>query len=101
MICSRALRRTFLAMLVLVLGTVSSSHAADPPVLLVFGDSVSAGYGLPPGKGWVALLAERLKAEGHSYTVVNGSVSGDTTAGGRGARHCRLIPARRWRVGVP
>ncbi len=81
---TRALCRTILALLVLGLLSAGPSRAAGPaPVLLVFGDSISAGYGLPPGKGWVSLLAERLKAEGYSYTVVNGSVSGDTTAGGR------------------
>ena len=53
------------------------------PVLLVVGDSISAGYGLPAGKVWVDLLAERLKAEGYRYRVVNASITGDTTAGGR------------------
>ena len=53
------------------------------PVLLVIGDSISAGYGLPAGKVWVDLLAERLKAEGYRYRVVNASITGDTTAGGR------------------
>src|SRR6185295_11303263 len=53
------------------------------PVILVVGDSVSAGYGLPGGKVWVDLLAQRLKADGYRYRVVNASVSGDTTAGGR------------------
>ncbi|MFD2110292.1 arylesterase [Thiorhodococcus fuscus] len=55
---------------------------AKPPVVLVLGDSLSAGYGLAPGEGWVSLLAERLKADGRAQTVVNASVSGDTTAGG-------------------
>lgn len=53
------------------------------PVLLVIGDSISAGYGLPAGKVWVDLLAARLKAEGYRYRVVNASITGDTTAGGR------------------
>lgn len=55
---------------------------AKPPVVLVLGDSLSAGYGLGPGEGWVTLLAERLKAGGRPQQVVNASVSGDTTAGG-------------------
>jgi acyl-CoA thioesterase-1 len=80
----RDICRNILASLLLVIGIVSSGASVGaPPVLLVFGDSISAGYGLPPGKGWVSLLAERMKAEGYAYTVVNGSVSGDTTAGGR------------------
>jgi acyl-CoA thioesterase-1 len=52
-------------------------------VILVVGDSVSAGYGLAGGQGWVALLAKRLQDAGRRYTVVNASISGDTTAGGR------------------
>jgi len=53
------------------------------PVLLVVGDSISAGYGLPAGAGWVDLLAARLKERGYPQRVVNASISGDTTAGGR------------------
>ena len=53
------------------------------PVLLVVGDSISAGYGLPAGVGWVDLLAARLKERGYPQRVVNASISGDTTAGGR------------------
>lgn len=62
------------------------------PVLLVVGDSISAGYGLPAGKVWVDLLAARLKAEGYRYRVVNASITGDTTAGGR-ARITPLLVA--------
>ncbi|HSV18574.1 MAG TPA: arylesterase [Casimicrobiaceae bacterium] len=58
-------------------------HAAGAPVLLVLGDSISAGYGLGAGQGWVHLLEERLRKEGYPYQVVNASISGDTTAGGR------------------
>lgn len=53
------------------------------PVILVVGDSISAGYGLEAGQGWVALLAARLQTEGYRERVVNASISGDTTAGGR------------------
>lgn len=53
------------------------------PVVLVVGDSISAGYGLPGGTVWVELLAARLKAGSYRYRVVNASISGDTTAGGR------------------
>jgi acyl-CoA thioesterase-1 len=52
-------------------------------VILVFGDSISAGYGLAHvEQGWVELLKTRLKALGYGYEVVNASVSGETTAGG-------------------
>ena len=58
---------------------------ADPgaPVLLIVGDSISAAYGLPPGEGWVDLLAKRLAAQRFPQRVVNASITGDTTAGGR------------------
>jgi acyl-CoA thioesterase-1 len=56
---------------------------ADAPVLLVVGDSISAGYGLPAGSGWVDLLAARLEKDRYALRVINASISGDTTAGGR------------------
>lgn len=51
--------------------------------VLVLGDSLSAEYGIARGTGWVALLEQRLRNQGRSATVVNGSISGETTAGGR------------------
>lgn len=59
------------------------AHAAEPPVLLVVGDSLSAEYGLPRGSGWVTLLEQRLAERKIAAKVVNASISGDTTAGGR------------------
>lgn len=53
------------------------------PSLLVLGDSLSAEYGLKRGSGWVNLLQERLQKDKRAYTVVNASISGDTTSGGR------------------
>jgi acyl-CoA thioesterase-1 len=52
-------------------------------VLLVVGDSLSAEYGLARGSGWVALLQARIAKEAPGWTVVNASISGDTTSGGR------------------
>ena len=63
-----------------------ASRAAAPPrhTVLVFGDSMSAEYGLARGSGWVALLEKRLaQLQRGDVTVVNASVSGDTTSGGR------------------
>ena len=57
--------------------------AAPAPVILVLGDSMSAEYGLARGSGWVALLQQRLADRKMAATVINASVSGDTTAGGR------------------
>jgi acyl-CoA thioesterase-1 len=50
---------------------------------VVFGDSVSAAYGIKPSEGWVSLLAERLRKHAPDYRVVNASISGETAAGGR------------------
>lgn len=57
-----------------------SSHAAS--TILVYGDSLSAAYGLSTQQGWVSLMGERLKNEHLPYQVVNASISGETTAGG-------------------
>ncbi|HVJ11235.1 MAG TPA: arylesterase [Burkholderiales bacterium] len=57
--------------------------AAAEKSILVLGDSLSAAYGIPRQRGWVALLEERLKRERPDYIVVNASISGDTTGGGR------------------
>jgi acyl-CoA thioesterase I len=55
---------------------------ANQPVILVFGDSLSAEYGLKRGSGWVSLMQDRLKAQGFPHRIVNASISGETTAGG-------------------
>ncbi len=66
-----------------VLGLAAFSARAQTPAILVFGDSISAGYGLPQvEQGWVELLRAKLKQEGYETPVVNASVSGETTAGG-------------------
>jgi len=76
--CSRLTLRILLLSGVLF---AAPSPAATPPVV-VLGDSLSAGYGLAPGAGWVNLLARRLRAEGYPQRVINASISGDTTRGG-------------------
>jgi acyl-CoA thioesterase-1 len=69
---------------VLVIWLMAAATAgAATPVILVFGDSLSAGYGLAHvEQGWVELLRTKLKDEGYGTPVVNASFSGDTTAGG-------------------
>jgi acyl-CoA thioesterase-1 len=69
-------------LLVLALSAACLGLAPAPPVIMVFGDSLSAGYGLPQGKGWVDLLRQRLERDGYPHRVVNASISGDTTLGG-------------------
>lgn len=60
-----------------------SAHSASAATILVLGDSLSAEYGLPRGTGWVRLLSDRLAQEARQYSVVNASISGETSAGGR------------------
>src|SRR5215468_8179914 len=64
----------------LVAASVPGNARADAttPVLLVVGDSISAGYGLPKDVGWVDLLAKRIDAQHLPWHVVNASISGDT-----------------------
>ncbi len=69
------------AMLIIVRSDASTAPA-EPKTLLILGDSLSAGYGIRPQLGWVALLTGRLQDKGYGYHVVNASVSGETTAGG-------------------
>ncbi len=67
-------------------GAMPLAAAADPPVILVLGDSLSAEYGIARGSGWVALLDKKLADDKIAAQVVNASISGDTTSGG----HARL-----------
>jgi acyl-CoA thioesterase-1 len=64
-------------------GKAQAAAARPQQVILVLGDSLSAEYGLARGTGWVALLEKRLAQEKIAATVVNASVSGETTSGGR------------------
>ena len=64
-------------------GMAHAAQGAAKRVILVVGDSLSAEYGLERGKGWVALLDQRLVQDKRSATVINASISGDTTSGGR------------------
>lgn len=86
---ARSLRRTLslglaAACATVLIGTGPTAQAAGSthPVLLVFGDSLSAEYGLKRATGWVALVQDRLKREGFPHRIVNASISGETTAGG-------------------
>ncbi|NHZ43740.1 arylesterase [Massilia aquatica] len=61
----------------------SASAYSAPKTVLVLGDSLSAEYGLNRGAGWVALMEQKLKAEKIEAAIVNASISGETTSGGR------------------
>ena len=56
----------------------------DEPVILVLGDSLSAGYGLDAEQGWVHLFQQKLRSEGFNHVVANAAISGETTRGGLG-----------------
>jgi len=73
--------RRLLAALVLV-AFLATPAGAQERVIVAFGDSLTAGQGVPAAQSYPALLAARLRAEGYPYRVVNAGVSGDTTAGG-------------------
>ncbi|AIR90265.1 arylesterase [Pseudomonas cremoricolorata] len=59
------------------------AQTAMAGTLLIVGDSISAGFGLDTRQGWVSLLEQRLKSSGYPLKVVNASISGDTSAGGK------------------
>lgn len=77
----RTIRSRLAGVLLGMLLVLPGAASAGPPVL-VFGDSLSAAYGVPPGKGWVDLLTRRLAGKPSPLPVVNASVSGETTQGG-------------------
>ncbi|MEX0619431.1 MAG: arylesterase [Pseudohongiellaceae bacterium] len=71
------------AALCLVVLLIPAAYSAEPSrVLMIYGDSLSAAYGMEEEDGWVALLAEKIREQGYPYRVVNASVSGETTSGG-------------------
>ncbi len=81
--------RSLLLSLLLILVPASALCVDDPApaanmrTILVLGDSISAGYGLAQDQGWVSLLEQRLRSDKLVYRVVNASISGETTLGGR------------------
>lgn len=77
--------RVWLVLSAVFLGslTIASGVSADQIKLLAFGDSLTAGYGLPKADGFAEQLQAALRAEGREVVVINAGVSGDTSAGGR------------------
>jgi len=66
----------------IVLLVAANVQGTQPPTVLVFGDSLSAGYGIDVDNSWTALLQDRLEELGYEHRVVNASISGETTEGG-------------------
>ena len=77
----RGLWRKAILGLIVAMTLLPGAHAA-PVRLLVLGDSLSAGYGLPHSDGFEVRLTDALRAQGRDVTIIDGAVSGDTTAGG-------------------
>ena len=82
--------RTGNALIVLILS--ASAAAAEPVTVVALGDSLTAGYGLPDGEGFVPQLQAWLSEKGEDAQVVNAGVSGDTTAGGLARLDWSLTP---------
>ena len=74
------MRRLLFAVIVSLMSM--SAMGQPPPIIVVLGDSISAGYGIEVDKGWVALLQKKLLAAKSNYSISNASISGDTSAGG-------------------
>lgn len=72
------MRKILVLLVVLVSGGVGAS---EPPTILIFGDSLSAGYGIEVDQSWVTLLQARLGEQGYEHRVVNASISGETSEG--------------------
>ncbi len=77
----KAGRRFLLAPLLMAVAALSA-NAVQSATILIFGDSISAAYGIQREQGWVALLERRLASHGPQFRVVNASMSGETTGGG-------------------
>ena len=75
--------KNFLIILTFLLTFIAPATAASPKTVMVFGDSLSAGHGIPIEAGWVALLTQRLQSKFADYQIINASISGETTLGGR------------------
>ena len=76
--------------MLIAVGSAAGQAASPTRTVLVVGDSLSAEFGLPRDTGWVSRLSERLSRQERQYSVVNASISGDTTSGGR-ARLPKLL----------
>jgi acyl-CoA thioesterase-1 len=83
------LKRRLIALLALTVLCLPAAHGAGQTIVVV-GDSLSSGYGIAAEQSWVAMLEDRLQAEGYGYQVVNASIAGDTSSGGL-ARLPRLL----------
>jgi acyl-CoA thioesterase-1 len=82
----------------MALSVTNYGNAASPTRILVLGDSLSAGYGLPAGEALPVKLGIKLRAAGHEVKMLNGGVSGDTSAGGRARLNWALADKPRFAI---
>jgi len=75
--------KNFLIILTFLFTFIAPATAASTKTVMVFGDSLSASHGMPIEAGWVALLTQRLQTKFTDYEIINASISGETTLGGR------------------
>src|SRR5438034_7932874 len=85
------MKTTFLISIMMVLTATERPAVRDSrPVILAFGDSLTAGYGVPRGSGYPEQLQRKLDSLGYKYRLVNMGISGDTTSGGRARMRAAL-----------
>ena len=78
---SRFVKRLNLSLFGFIFVALSTHALAENSKILVYGDSLSAAYGIAQPQGWVTLMQQKLNAEGYHYEVANASISGETTSG--------------------
>lgn len=88
---TRLLNQLFVSLLTFCFVAWSPQLFAANPKILIFGDSLSAAYGLPQQEGWANLLQKKLNEQQYQYDVVNASVSGETTSGGLSRLNTTLV----------
>jgi acyl-CoA thioesterase I len=77
------LYKVWLCLILAMVGMLAQAGSQNEPKILILGDSISAGYGLPNGTGWVSLLENAYSKKYPNLQILNASISGDTTAGGK------------------
>ncbi|MEO6118674.1 MAG: arylesterase [Methylotenera sp.] len=73
---------------------IAKTASISAPTILVYGDSLSAAYGIPQQQGWAALLQKKLNDKDYEYKVVNASISGETTSGGLSRLNAKLAETK-------
>lgn len=83
-----------LCLCVMPSAVTAQTALTETPTILVYGDSLSAAYGISQQQGWAALLQKKLNDEGYAYKVMNASISGETTSGGLSRIRAKLAETK-------